>query len=282
MVAFTASLSARSVNFIPACQGHLRMSFRRWMSTLTHGSLYCLFGWWPHLAWQWSRTLISLWLPSHQCILWDLVICCFLEWDAWSLTQFCPPAILDGAFPRFLAGVSRRDAAVGLGTSLITWFVWALSAGILTILKLGPSNTCPVPVCLPLSITASWSRLWGCSVQFSSVQDGIYALYKVNVRSTPSLTGSPALPLKRFQCSSDWRSGPFSFFLGRSLVLPLSIPLLQAISGVISLALCPQVMSQTSQHFRASKPLQSKPLVTVVLPTSLSARSFPFTSACSG
>ena len=114
MVAFTASLSARSVNFIPACPGLLRMSFRRWMSTLTHGSLYCLFGWWPHLAWQWSRTLISLWLPSHQCILWDLVICCFLEWDAWSLTQFCLPAILDGAFPRFLAGVSRRDAAVGL------------------------------------------------------------------------------------------------------------------------------------------------------------------------
>ena len=41
------------------------------------------------------------------------------------------------------------------------------------------------------------------SVQFSSVQDGVYALGKASVRSTRSLRSSPTLPLKRFQCSSD-------------------------------------------------------------------------------
>ena len=35
--------------------------------------------------------------------------------------------------------------------------------------------------------------------------------------------------------------------------LPLSMPLLQAIDGVMSLALCPQVVSQASQHFRSSE-----------------------------
>ena len=42
------------------------------------------------------------------------------------------------------------------------------------------------------------------SVQSSSVQDAIYALGKAC--APPRLSEvSPALPLKRFQCSSDWR-----------------------------------------------------------------------------
>ena len=39
--------------------------------------------------------------------------------------------------------------------------------------------------------------------------------------------------------------------------------LLQAIDGVMSLALCPQVVSQAPQHLRSSR---SKPLVRVELP----------------
>ena len=40
--------------------------------------------------------------------------------------------------------------------------------------------------------------------KFSLVQDGISALGKARMRSTPSLSDvSPTLPLKQFQCSSD-------------------------------------------------------------------------------
>ena len=52
--------------------------------------LCCLYGWQSYLAWQWSPTLTSHWCLSHRCIPWDFVVIgCFLEWEAWSLTQFC-------------------------------------------------------------------------------------------------------------------------------------------------------------------------------------------------
>ena len=86
--------------------------------------------------------------------------------------------------------------------------------------------------------------------QFSSVQDGIYALGKAHMRSTRSLRSSPTLPLKRFQCSSFSDDGPPSSFQGRSSSAP---SLLQAIDGVMSLALCPQVVSQASQHAIAGR-----------------------------
>ena len=48
--------------------------------------------------------------------------------------------------------------------------------------------------------------------------------------------------------------GPLSSFQGRSpSVSSFHASLLQAIDGVMSLALCPQVVSQTSQHFRSSE-----------------------------
>ena len=37
------------------------------------------------------------------------------------------------------------------------------------------------------------------------------------------------------------------------LAFPLSTPVLQAIDDVMSLPLCPQVVSQVSQHFRSSE-----------------------------
>ena len=55
--------------------------------------------------------------------------------------------------------------------------------------------------------------------------------------------------------------------------------LLQAIDGAMSLALCPQVVSQAPQHFRSSEKL-AEPLVRVALPAGVSARSFPFTLTC--
>ena len=42
-------------------------------------------------------------------------------------------------------------------------------------------------------------------VMFSLVQDGIYAPRKAHLRSTSHSEVSPTLPLKQFQCSTDWR-----------------------------------------------------------------------------
>ena len=106
----------------------------------------------PYLVWQWSPTLTGLWWLSHQCTLWDLAVFCFNEWKAWSLTSFCLLAILDGAFPSTLAGV---------GIFTTPWFAGALSAAILAVLSplFDSSKTCPVPVCIALSSTASRSGL---------------------------------------------------------------------------------------------------------------------------
>ena len=65
---------------------------------------------------------------------------------------------------------------------------------------------------------------------------------------------SPTLPLKRFQYSSDWRWALSRPFQGRSSsASTFHASLLQAIDGVMSLALCPQVVSQASQNFRSSE-----------------------------
>ena len=76
--------------------------------------------------------------------------------DPW---PFCLLAILDSAFQSFLAGVSHRDAGIGLGTFPIPWFAWTLSDNVLAVLSplLDPSKTCPIPVCIPLCL----SRLHG-------------------------------------------------------------------------------------------------------------------------
>ena len=122
--------------------------------------LHCLYGWWSHLAWQWSPTLTGLWWLSHQCTLWDLAVCCFVEWEAWSLTSFCLLAILDGVFPSTLAGVSHRDAGIGLGIFTTPWFAWALSAGILAVQYWVLCLTHP-RLALSQSATLCLSRLQG-------------------------------------------------------------------------------------------------------------------------
>ena len=72
---------------------------------------------------------------------------------------------------------------------------------------------------------------------------------------------------------------PLLSFQGRSSsASSFHASLFQAIRGfVMSLALCPQVVSQAFQHFRSS---QKQATCGVALPASLSARSFPFTLAC--
>ena len=110
------------------------------------------------------------------------------------------------------------------------------------------------------------------SVQFKMVsmcrEKPIYALPRL-----PDV--SPTLPLKQFQCLID--DGPLSSFEGRSSnAFSFHASLLQAIDGVISVALRPQVMSQAPQYFRSS---EKHPTCESCFPAIVSARSFPFTPA---
>ena len=75
-----------------------------------------------------------------------------------------------------------------------------------------------------------WRNFDDSAVQFSSVQDGIYALEKSHMRSTPSLRSFPKVAFqKKFQCSSDWPdSTPLSLqgmkkIVGRFLTLSTTI-----------------------------------------------------------
>ena len=54
-----------------------------------------------------------------------------------------------------------------------------------------PCSGCPTRLALPSLASCAYS-----SVQFSSVQDGIYALRKAHMRSTPSLRSFPSLALE--------------------------------------------------------------------------------------
>ena len=74
--------------------------------------------------------------------------------------------------------------------------------------------------------------------------------------------------------------GPFSSSQGTSFSSSsFYASFLQAIGGVMSLALCPQAVSQAPH---TSDLLRHKLPVMVALPASLSARSFPLTPACPG
>ena len=59
-----------------------------------------------------------------------------------------------------------------------------------------------IVMCRPVQSRRVVAMTW--PYQFSSVQNGIHALGKAHtiMHSTPSLRGSPTLPLKLFQCSS--------------------------------------------------------------------------------
>ena len=112
------------------------------------------------------------------------------------------------------------------------------------------------------------------SVRFTSLQNGISVLGKSHIRSVTSLRNFPRCCL--FDGSNDDLTddnGPFSSFQTKSVsASSVYASFLQAIDGVLSLALCPQVASQAPQHVRSSE--RHKPLVVVALAASLSAWSF--------
>ena len=86
---------------------------------------------------------------------------------------------------------------------------------------------------------------------------------------------SPTLPLKRFQCSSDWRWPFLVLSQGRSSsASSFYASLLQAID-----VWCPWLCARTLclKLLNTSDLPRGKPFARVTLPASLSARSLPFT-----
>ena len=89
--------------------------------------------------------------------------------------------------------------------------------------------------------------------QFSSVQDGIYVIGKASIYALHAI--SQKFPQCCLWNSSNVRltDGPLSSFQERSSsASSFHTFLLQAIDGMTFLALCPQVVSQASQHFTSS------------------------------
>ena len=80
--------------------------------------LRCLqgWGWWSHLAWKWdpTRLVFGDWAISVHFEVLRFAVFFNEKLDLW--VCFSLLAILDSAFPSFLAGVSQRDAGIGLGT----------------------------------------------------------------------------------------------------------------------------------------------------------------------
>ena len=78
-------------------------------------------------------------------------------------------------------------------------------------------------------------QLFLSSVQFSSVQDGIYGLGKAHMRSTPSLRRFPNVAFETVPIVGLFDDGPLSSFQGRSSgASSYNASLLQAIDGVMS------------------------------------------------
>ena len=102
------------------------------------------------------------------------------------------------------------------------------------------------------------------SVQFSSVQDGMYALGKAHILLSEVF---PTLRLKRFQCS--WLTMASSFHAS----------LLQEVDGVMSLALCRQECLKLLNTLDLPR---RKPLMRVASHANVSAQAFPLLPACPG
>ena len=105
---------------------------------------------------------------------------------------------------------------------------------------LGIQSSRNIAMILAQSGTAAYS--------LSSVQDGIYAIGKAHMRSIPSLRSFPNVAFETVPMFV-WPS-----FQGRSSsASSFHASLLRAIGGMMSLALCLQVVSQASQHFWSSE-----------------------------
>ena len=81
----------------------------------------------------------------------------------------------------------------------------------------------------------------------------MYALGKAHIRSTTSLRSFPNFAFETVSMFVWLTMASLSFFQGRSSsASSLHASLLQAIDGVMSLALCQQVMSHAPQHLISS------------------------------
>ena len=90
------------------------------------------------------------------------------------------------------------------------------------------------------------------SVQFKMISER--SEKPIIMRSTPSLRSFPNVALENGSNVRLTDDGPLSSFQGRSSsASSFNSSLLQVIDGMMSLALCPQVVSQASQHFRPSE-----------------------------
>ena len=89
-------------------------------------------------------------------------------------------------------------------------------------------------------------------VLFRSAQDDIYSLGKAHMRSTQSLRSFSNVAFEAVPTLRLIGCRPLSSFQERlSSSSPFQDSLSQAIDGVMSLALCPHVLSQAPQHFRS-------------------------------
>ena len=122
------------------------------------------------------------------------------------------------------------------------------------------------------------SILRRCTVQFSSVQDGIYALGKAhNMCSTQFLRSFPNVAFEMVPVFI-WLTMALSHpFKEDCLVFPLSMPLSSRWSMVLCHWLC--ACRKCLKLLNISDLVRSKPLVRVALPTSIFARLFSFTPA---
>ena len=99
-------------------------------------------------------------------------------------------------------------------------------------------------------------NVWGeerqTSIQFSSVQFSSVQFKMVYVHSQKSICAPSRL--SEIFADGAFDDGPLSSFQGRSSSASFfHASLLQAIDGVMSVALCPQVVSQAPQHCRFSE-----------------------------
>ena len=115
-----------------------------------------------------------------------------------------------------------------------------------------PRQSLPVDSCQQLTATLTSHS----SVQFNSVQHGIYALGEAHMRSTPSLRSIPNVAIETvpmFVWLTMALSRPFKEDRLAEEEASFHASLLQAIDGVMSLALCQQVGSRAPQHLRSSE-----------------------------
>ena len=193
-VVWLSPLEANQYSWVTASTSIVKLE----VETIYLYGLHSVYGWWSHLAWQLSPILTGLWWLNHQCTLWDLVVCCLLS-RLGSLTPFCLLAILNGAYPSFLARVSHihshKDAgSIWIPFSLIGLFelrqlaylqYWVLC---LTCPKLAMPQS--ASICIfhsfmewAVGISTDWSILWPAplSVWFALVGGMAWNMVSVGV-----------------------------------------------------------------------------------------------------